>query len=94
MGSEALTQTGAMALNVRPSMLIGILTAATMDHDDQQLLFRILSDATHQVFQSMLDRIRKGEPLGQLRDQAGNVSIKLNGFEFCVADIVPFRNAL
>ena len=45
-----------------------------MDSEDQQILVRLLQDATSQVYHTMVDRMRKGQPLGQLRDEDGTVS--------------------
>ena len=44
-----------------------------MDNDGHQLLCRVLSDATNQVYHNMLERVQKGDALGHLRGPDGNV---------------------
>ena len=55
-------------------LLTGICMAATMDYNSQQLLYRVLTDATSQVYQAMLERVQRGEALGHTRGFNGNVS--------------------
>ena len=55
-------------------LLTGICIVATMDYNSQQLLYRVLTDATSQVYQAMLERVQRGEALGLTRGYNGNVS--------------------
>ena len=50
------------------------VAVAAMNHESNHLLYRVLTDATNQVFHAMLERVQKGDPIGHLRDSDGDVS--------------------